>query len=42
MSKNGIRYSEEFKQYIVDPYNSGQPLLELSREYSVAMVTINK
>ena len=41
MSKrNGIRYSEEFKQQIVELYRSGQPVLELSREYGVATVTI--
>jgi len=42
MSKNGIRYSDEFKQQIVDLYNSGQSVLELSREYGVATVTIYK
>jgi len=40
MSKNVIRYSDEFKQQIVDLYNSGQPVLKLSREYDVATVTI--
>lgn len=42
MSKNGIRYTDDFKQQIVDLYNSGQPVLELSREYGVATVTIYK
>ena len=42
MFKNGIRYSDEFKQQIVNLYNSGQLVLELSREYGVAMVTIYK
>ncbi len=38
MSKNGIRYTDDFKQQIVDLYNSSQPVLELSR----ATVTIYK
>lgn len=42
MSKNGIRYSDEFKQQIVDLYHAGTPVLELSREYGVATVTIYK
>ena len=42
MSKNSIRYSDECKQQIVDLYNSGQPVLELSREYGVSTVTIYK
>lgn len=40
--KNGIRYTEDFKQQIVDLYKSGQSVLELSREYGVATVTIYK
>ncbi len=42
MSKNGIRYSEEFKQQIVDLYHSGSSVTYLSREYGVANVTIYK
>lgn len=42
MSKNGIRYSDEFKQQIVDLYHAGTPVLELSSEYGVATVTIYK
>lgn len=42
MSKNGIRYSEEFKQQIVDLYNSGRSVNHLSREYGVTNVTIYK
>lgn len=42
MFKNGIRYSEGFKQQIVDLYHSGKPVLELSSEYGVATVTIYK
>ena len=42
MSKNGIRYSEEFKQQIVDLYQAGSSVSYLSREYGVANVTIYK
>lgn len=42
MSKNGNRYTDEFKQQIVDLYNSGSPAADLSREYGVATVTIYK
>lgn len=40
MSKNGIRYSEEFKQQIVDLYNTGSSVSYLSSEYGVTSVTI--
>jgi len=42
MSKNGNRYTEEFKQQIVDLYNSGSSISYLSREYGVTNVTIYK
>jgi len=42
MSKNGIRYTDDFKQQIVDLYNSGQSVSKLSREYGVSTVTIYK
>ena len=42
MSKNGIRYSEEFKQQIIDLYHAGSSVTYLSREYGVANVTIYK
>ncbi|ADL69192.1 transposase [Thermoanaerobacterium thermosaccharolyticum] len=42
MFKNGIRYSEEFKQQIAELYQSGQSVLDLSREYGVTTVTIYK
>jgi transposase len=42
MSRNGIRYTDDFKQQIVDLYNSGQSVIELSREYGVTTVTIYK
>jgi transposase len=40
MSKNGTRYSEEFKQQIVDLYNTGSSVSYLSSEYGVTSVTI--
>ena len=40
MSKNGTRYSEEFKQQIVDLYNSGSSVSYLSSEYGVTNITI--
>lgn len=40
--KNGIRYSEEFKQQIIDLYQADSSLSYLSREYGVANVTIYK
>ena len=42
MSKNGVRYTDEFKQQIVDLYRSGQSVSYLSREYGVTNVTIYK
>jgi len=42
MSKNGTRYSEEFKQQIVDLYQSGSSVSYLSSEYGVTNVTIYK
>lgn len=42
MSKNGKRYSDEFKQQIVDLYNAGSPVSKLSSEYGVSSVTIYK
>ncbi len=42
MSRNGIRYSDEFKQQIVDLYQSGSSVNHLSSEYGVANVTIYK
>jgi transposase len=40
MSKNGIRYSDEFNQQIVDLYQSGSSVSYLSGEYGVTSVTI--
>jgi len=40
MPKKGIRYTEEFKQQIVELYNSGNSVNYLSREYGVSNVTI--
>lgn len=42
MSKNSIRYTDEFKQQIVNLYNSGQSVINLSSEYGVTTVTIYK
>nr|WP_246552305.1 transposase [Vallitalea pronyensis] len=42
MSKTGNRYSDEFKQQIVDLYNAGKSVSALSSEYGVATVTIYK
>lgn len=42
MSKNGIRYSEEFKRQIVDLYQAGSSAGYLSSEYGVTNVTIYK
>ncbi|MFA7138956.1 MAG: transposase [Bacteroidales bacterium] len=42
MSKNGIRYTNEFKQQIVDLYNSGSSVANLSSEDGVAAVPIYK
>lgn len=42
MSNNGTRYTDEFKQQIVDLYKAGIIVACLSKEYSVAPVTIYK
>ena len=42
MSKNGKRFSDEFKKQIVELYNSGSSVSYLSREYGVTNVTIYK
>ncbi|MBM7545021.1 transposase [Weissella beninensis] len=36
------RYSKEFKETLIDFYNSGQSVTQLSKEYSVSPVTIYK
>ena len=40
MSRNGVRYTDELKNQIVELYNYGQSALELSREYGVTTATI--
>ena len=40
--KHGKRYTEDFKQQLVDLYHAGTPVLELSREYGPSTVTIYK
>lgn len=42
MSKNGIRFTDEFKQQIVDLHQSGSSVSYLSSEYGVSSVTIYK
>lgn len=42
MPKNGICSSEDFKQQIIDLYQSGNSVSYLSSEYGVANVTIYK
>ncbi|MBS4535681.1 transposase [Clostridium sp. D2Q-14] len=42
MSTNGKRYNEEFKQKIIELYNSGSSATELEREYGVTRTTIYK
>ena len=42
MSKRGVRYTDEFRQQIVDLYNAGSTVSYLSREYGVTNVTIYK
>lgn len=40
MGNNGKRYTEEFKQQIVDLYNSGKSAHDLAGEYGVTAPTI--
>jgi transposase len=42
MSKNGIRYTDEFKKQLVDLYQADSSANYLSREYGVSNVTIYK
>lgn len=42
MSKNGIRFTDEFKKQMVDLYQSGSSVSYLSSEYGVSSVTIYK
>lgn len=41
MAKGQKIYTEEFKNMIVELYNSGKSLAELSREYALSRSTIN-
>jgi len=41
MARNQRKYTEEFKNTIVELYNSGKSLTELSSEYGVSKSTIN-
>ena len=38
--KNGKRYNDDFREMIVDLYNSGHSVKDLSSEYGVSDVTI--
>lgn len=38
--KNGNRYSDDFREMVVNLYHSGQPVKNLSSEYGVSEVTI--
>ena len=42
MSRNGKRYNEDFKEMIVELYQTGSSVADLSREYGVTKVTIYK
>ena len=37
----GKRYTQEYKDMIVDLYKSGMTLVELSKEYNIARSTLN-
>ncbi len=41
MARGQKHYTEEFKNTIVELYNSGKSLAELSREYALSKSTIN-
>ena len=40
MSRNGKRYTEEFKHQIINLYPAGKPIAELAKEYGLAKQTI--
>lgn len=42
MSRNGKWYNEDFKEIIVELYQSGSIVADLSREYRVTKVAIYK
>ncbi|QXM07107.1 transposase [Crassaminicella indica] len=42
MNINGKRYNEDFKQTIIELYNSGSLVSELERKYGVTRTTIYK
>jgi transposase len=41
MGSTGKRYTEDFKQMIIELYQSGKSKLELSREYGVSITSID-
>jgi transposase len=42
MSGNGKRYNKDFREMIVELYQTGSSVADLSREYGVTKVTIYK
>jgi len=40
--KNGNRYNDDFRKMVVELYHSGQSVTDLSSEYGVSEVTIDK
>lgn len=40
MGRNKKQYTDEFKNTLVDLYNSGKSLADLSREYGIAKSTV--
>ncbi len=42
MSKNVIRYTDEFKKQLVDLYQAGSSVSYFSREYGISNVKISK
>lgn len=41
MRVTGKRYSDDFKQMIVEVYNTGKPIKEICEEYGVTYTTVN-
>ncbi|MBK5261418.1 MAG: transposase [Peptostreptococcaceae bacterium] len=42
MSKNDVRFTDEFEKQIVELYRSGQSVNQLSSEYGVSNISIYK
>ena len=41
MRNTGKRYSDDFKQMIIEVYNTGKPIKEICEEYGVTHVSVN-